>query len=229
MTMMKLYNQDNMTVELDNEIADLIFCDFVYENLDFSWADKYWKCLKKNGIFCIMTDFHSAAEIKLYLDAISPESTFVNWLIYKNEFGNFKKDRFRQCHDDIILYCKNKDWTFYPDQVQIPKVTANAKGLNKSGRTTKIATSVITDICLTTISKERVLKDDGHCIRWQKPKELLLRVFSGFIKPGDLILDPFMGSGTSGVVAKELGCDFIGIEYDKDVFELAQKRLLSNG
>ena len=214
-----------MTISLDAEISDLIYADYVYENLDFSWVDKYWTHLKKNGIFIVQTDYHSVAEIKVYLDSL-PNSMFVNWLTWRNEFGNFRKDRFRQCHDDILIYCKGKDYLFQPEKVQVPKVTAKSKGLNKSGRETKIATSVITDVCLTTIAKERAHKEATHCVRWQKPQELLMRIFTPWLKEGMLILDPFMGSGTSGVVAKELGCDYIGIENDHEVFLLAEKRLV---
>jgi site-specific DNA-methyltransferase (adenine-specific)/modification methylase len=57
------------------------------------------------------------------------------------------------------------------------------------------------------------------------PKELVKRVLTNFVGDGKLILDPFMGSGTTGVVCKELGYDFIGIELDKDMFNKAEKRI----
>lgn len=224
MTNIEIFNMDNMLFEPKKK-ANLIFADYIYENLDFSWVDRYWNFLEDGGIFIGMTDYHSAAEFKVYIQTQKENSNFVNWIVWKNEFGNFRKDRFRQCHDDIIIFSKGTKFKFYPERVQVEKATANSKGLNKSGRMTKLATSVITDICLTTVAKERIKKEDGHLIRWQKPRELLLRIFSPFVDVGDYIIDPFAGSGTSGDVSKELGCDYSGIEYDLEPFELMKKRL----
>lgn len=221
--MIKIFNQNNMAFEPPKK-ANLIYADYIYENLDFSWAEKYWEHLEMGGMFLGQTDYHSAAEFKVFMKNL-PYANFVNWLCWKNEFGNFRKDRFRQCHDDIIIFSKGKDFNFDSSAVQVPKATANSKGLNPSGRTTKIATSVITDICLTTVSNERIKKNDGHLIRWQKPKELLRRLFSPFVIPGETIIDPFMGSGTSGEVAAELECDYFGIENDIEPYELAKERL----
>jgi modification methylase len=219
----ELFNIDNMVFETDRK-ANLIYADYIYESLNFEWAAKYWEYLENGGIMIGQTDYHSAAEFKVFMNSL-PNANFVNWLCWKNEFGNFRKDRFRQCHDDIIIFSNGKDFCFDPEKVQIPKATANSKGLNPSGRTTKIATSVITDICLTTVSNERIKKEDGHLVRWQKPKALLRRIFSPFVVGGDLIIDPFMGVGTSGEVAYELNCDYYGIENDIVPYQLAKQRL----
>jgi len=61
----------------------------------------------------------------------------------------------------------------------------------------------------------------------EKAKKLLDRIASIGSKPGDTILDPFMGSGTTGVIAKRLGRAFVGIEIDDNYFEIAQKRITS--
>jgi len=221
--MFEILNIDNMNFVFDKK-ADLIFCDPIYESLDFSWIDKYWDLLKDTGIFCVLTDFHSSAEIKMYLSTM-PKAHFLNWLVWKNEFGNFRKDRFRQCHDDIIIFYKGDSYKFYPERVQVPKVTASSKGYNPSGRLTKLATSVITDICLNTGAKERVIKDDGHLIRWQKPVKLLDRIISPFVDSGEIVLDPFMGSGSLAEWCLENSMGYIGMELDKEVFNLANKRI----
>ncbi len=61
----------------------------------------------------------------------------------------------------------------------------------------------------------------------EKPESLLERIVLLGSSPGDLVLDPFMGSGTTGVVAKRLGRNFFGIELDKGYFEIAKKRIRS--
>lgn len=218
-----LINADNMNVATWGGYVDLIYADMVYEDLNFAWIDKWYRFLKDTGIFIIQTDYHSVAEAKVYCDSL-PNFFLINWLVWKNEFGNFKKDRFRQCHDDILIFARGKNYKWYPDRIQIPKATAKSKGLNPSGRQTKIATSVITDICLTTVSKERV-KLNGKCVRWQKPLALMDRLLSPFTDEGDLILDPFMGTGTAGEWCIRHGRNFIGIEKDPEIFALAKERL----
>jgi DNA modification methylase len=220
----ELLNMDNMLYK-SNKQFDIIYCDMIYENMDFSYVDKFWTYLKPNGIFCIQTDFHSAAEIKVYTQQM-PNAYFLNWLIWKNEFGNFRKDRFRMCHDDILLFCNGNSWVWHPEKIQVPKITSTAKGLNPSGRDTKLATSVITDICLTTVSKERVKKEDGKLIRWQKPLKLYARILEPFIDETHKdILDPFMGSGSLGKYCKEKDYNYVGIEYDETPFNLAKKNI----
>jgi DNA modification methylase len=231
--MIALYNDDNVKImkELYNKglQVDLVYADCIYESTNLDWIWFAISLLKDNGIFIVQTDWHT---LGLYLEQLAfygleigeSDLTFINHLVWKNEWGNHPKDRFHQCYDDILIYCKGDKWKFYSDRIQVPKATSNTK-LNPSGRETKTATAWIDDICLTTTSKERVKKDDGHLIQWQKPKRLLNRIFSPFVDFGDLILDPFMGSGSSGEVAIDLGCHYIGIENDPLVFSIAENRL----
>lgn len=226
-----LYHQDNLTLSLASlpvNRYNLIFADTVYESFNFSWVSRYWNLLEKGGVLVVMSDYHSVAELKTRLDNL-PGATFLNWLIWKNEFGNFAKDRFRQCHDDILIYAKGKHYKWYPERVQVPKVTAKSGGLNPSGRTTKIATSVITDICLTTVSTERIKDNSGKCVRWQKPLALIDRLISPFTDIGDWVLDPFMGTATTGVWCARKGRHFVGIEKDAQIFALAQQRMDAEG
>jgi DNA modification methylase len=209
----------------DTPMADLVYADMIYESLDFNWIPIYWRCLKQNGIFIVQTDWHSVAEVKVFIQNMFPESTFVNWLIWKNEFGNFPKNKFRQCHDDILIFCKGKDYIWHPERIQIPKVTAKAKGLNPSGRTTKLATSVITDICLTTVSKERVNLNGKH-IQWQKPLALVNRLLLPFTEEGSMVVDPFAGSGTVGVWCAQNNRSYYGIEKDEQIWMIAHERIL---
>lgn len=226
--MIKLFNQDNVKFNLQKETGvkkvNMILADYIYENLDFGWVEKYWSYLETGGIFVAITDYHSSAEYKVFTQQL-PRAHFVNWLTWKNEFGNFRKDRFRQCHDDIIIFSKYDKFRFDANKVQVPKATAKSKGLNKSGRETKIATSVITDITLTTIAKERIKDSTGKNVRWQKPKQLLDRIMKPFLLENDIVLDPFAGSGTCGEVCADNNWHYVGIEYDKKIFKLAEKRL----
>ena len=122
------------------------------------------------------------------------------------------------------MFSNGKNYKYYPEKVQIPKATANTK-LNPSGRNTKPATAFIDDICLTTTSKERIKKDDGHLIRWQKPLKLMQRIVDPYTDEGDLVVDPFMGVATLGHWCVLNNRNYIGVENNIEPFELAAKRL----
>ena len=176
--MENLLNIDNMDFDFQDK-ADLIYCDYVYENDNFDWADKYWEYLKKGGVFVIQTDYHTVYKIWQFMQDVI-DAKFLCHSVWKNEFGNFPKDMFHQCFDDILFFTNDeKSYKFYPERIQVPKATAKTK-LNPSGRQTKTATAWIDDICLTTTSKERVKKSDGHLVRWQKPLALYSRIIASF-------------------------------------------------
>lgn len=218
----EIFNQDNMRIKILGWY-DLIFADFVYENINFDWIDKYWSYLSPNGIFIAMTDFHSIFELGMKLKSM-PDAVFVNHLVWKNEWGNHPKRMMHQCFDDILIFSNGKNYKFYSDRIQIPKATAKTK-LNPSGRETKTATAFIDDICLTTTSKERIKKNDGHLIRWQKPLKLMDRIIAPFTDENDSVLDLFMGSATLGEWCLMNNRNYFGIENDSDVFKLAKERL----
>lgn len=219
--MYKIYNENN-NKQLYDAPVDIFFADYVYENLDFSWAKYHWDNLKTGGIFIAMTDWHSNGEYKVFMKTLQ-DSKEVNDIVWKNEWGNHPKDRFHQCYDNIIIFSKGMH-KFYPERVQIPKITANTK-LNPSGRATKTATAWIDDICLTTTSKERVKTQDGHLIRWQKPIKLIDRLMQAFSNENDMVVDLFMGSGSVGEWCILNNRNYIGYEIDNDVFKLAKTRL----
>lgn len=219
----ELIKHDNREIEFeDKEFAQVIYADMIYENENLDWIPHYWKFLSEGGLFIVQTDWHTDYLVRFQFELIG--ANFVNHLVWKNEWGNHPKNRFHQCYDDIIIYSKGRDYKFYPDRVQVPKATALTK-LNPSGRMTKTATAWIDDITLTTTSRERVKLEDGHLIRWQKPLKLFDRIILPFTDETDYVLDPFMGSGSLGVWCKNNDRNYIGIEYDKSVFEIAEKRI----
>jgi DNA modification methylase len=211
-------------MEADSSLKyDLVFADFIYENDNFAWINKYWYSLKENGIFIAMTDFHTIFELGVKLKSM-PNSFMINHIVWKNEWGNHPKRMMHQCFDDILIFSNGKDYKFYPDRIQIPKATALTK-LNPSGRQTKTATAFCDDICLTTTSKERVRDKTGKLIRWQKPLKLMDRIIAPFVDENDYILDLFAGSGTLGVWSIKNNVNYVGFENDSDVFEVAKNRL----
>ncbi len=217
-----LKNMDNMLFETDRK-ANLIYADMIYENKDFSWIEKYWNILAPNSIFQVQTDYHTSAEVKLFLDSMK-NSIFINEIIYLQEWGGTPKKGFPMKHDNIFIYSNGKDFHWDKSKIEIPKKTAGTK-FDKKGTGLKTPCSVFYDIGnFSTMSKERI-KKDGKNIRWQKSLSLMRRLIYPFVKKEFLIIDPFCGSGSTGVVSVESGCDFIGIEFNKGMFEIAKKRL----
>jgi len=220
----KLYNASNLDCTFEEKF-NFIYADMIYENLDFSWVDKYWSLLVENGIFVVQLDYHSVAEMKLHLDNLF-NSNFVNWVIYKQEWGGVPKKGFPQKHDDILIYSKGKNFKWYGDRIQIPKVTAGTK-LDKKGTGLKTPCSVFDDLGnFSTISKERIKDaETDKNVRWQKPIKLMNRLVLPFTDKGDIIADIFMGTGSLGEWCIKNNRHYIGIEYDTQIFELAQNRL----
>lgn len=205
-------------------LVDVVYGDCIYESTDFRWADLCYYLLKPNGIFYVQTDYHTSAEWKIYLDRLFGKQNFLNWIITVQEWGGVSKKFFPRKHDDILMYSKGKDYKFYSERIMIPKVTAGT-ALDKKGTGLKIPCDVFYDLGnFSTISLERVKDDTGKNIRWQKPQKLFDRILRVCTDDGDLVLDPFMGSGSCGIYCQEHNLDYIGIEKDKKVFEVARKR-----
>jgi len=122
-----------MTFESDKKF-DLIYADMIYENENLDWIDFYCKKLNKNSIFIIQTDWHTNYLVRYYMENYKTNwdcPVFINHLVQKNEWGNHPKNKFHQCYDDILVFTNGKDYKFYPERIQVDKVTKN-KGLNPS-------------------------------------------------------------------------------------------------
>lgn len=222
--MISVFHQDNMTFST-NRKANLIYADMLYENKDLSWLRKYWEMLASNSVIEVQTDYHTSAEVKLMLDSFSG-SVFVNEIIYVQEWGGTPRKGFPRKHDNIWIYANGEDYYWDKSKIEIPKKTAGTK-FDKKGTGLKTPCSVFYDLGnFSTMSKERIKHPETKKnIQWQKSLVLMRRLMYPFLKKGDLVIDPFMGTGSSGEVAAELECDYFGIEYDIVPFNLAKERL----
>jgi DNA modification methylase len=221
--MIELLNIDNMLFE-SKEYFDLIFCDYIYQNSNFLWTDKYWNYLKPNSIFIAMTDDSTMAQMKLKLDSMS-NAIWLNTCIMIQEWGGTSKRFFPRKHDYIFIYANGKDYRFYPERIQVPKKTAGTV-FDKKGTGLKTPCDVFYDLGnFSTMSKERIKDSSGSNIKWQKSQVLMNRLCSPFTDEGDLIIDPFMGSGSLGEWCINNNRNYVGIEYDEEVFNLAKERI----
>lgn len=224
MSINTIHGDNKYWIPATADVPDLIYGDCIYESTDLEWLRFSWEKLEKGGILIVQTDWHTNYLYRIGMEYLG--ANFINHLVWKNEWGNHPKNKFHQCYDDILIFSKGKEYEFHPERIQVPKATANTK-LNPSGRQTKTATAWIDDICLTTTSKERVKKEDGHLIKWQKPLKLYDRILLPFLKNSAKILDPFMGSGSLGKWCLQNNFDYTGIEIDRETYEKALQNINS--
>ena len=125
---------------------------------------------------------------------------------------NFKGTRFTNAHETLIWASKNKK----------SKYTFNYQSLKCFNDDIQMRSDWELPICN---GKERLKKNGKKVHSTQKPEALLHRIILATTNKGDTILDPFLGTGTSAVVAKKLGRNYLGIEKDKKYFNVAKERL----
>jgi site-specific DNA-methyltransferase (adenine-specific) len=227
--MLELYNKNNMELtlsDLGGVRPKMVYADMIYQDPDLLWLFKYWDMLAPKGIMIVQTDYHTSAEVKIALDSMD-DSVFISEVIYKQEWGGVPKKGFPMKHDNIFIYANSPDYHWDATNIQIPKKTAGT-AFDKKGTGLKTPCSVFDDLGnFSTMSKERVKGSDGRNIQWQKSLALMRRLMIPFLTMWDLVVDPFCGSGTTGVVALELGCDFVGVEYDEQIYKIAKERLFN--
>lgn len=169
----------------------------------------------------------------------------ISWLKNKSGNGFSAEQRHIQVLEDIVVFSQNSTYTFNPQKwlisekefmTQRKTFTEVEVGNNIYGkikRTRKVDTGERNPINIVscrvpfTPSKSKTYSEDVD-LRFhptQKPLELMEYLVKTFSNEGDIVLDFTMGSGTTGVACKKLDRDFIGIEKDKDYFEIARKRI----
>lgn len=205
--------------------ADLVFADppfnigYQYDKyddkksrVDYLEFTKNWlvgvrRIISNRGSLFVAIGDDYAADVKLALD----DAGFVmrNWLVWHYTFGVNCKKKFARCHTHIFYYVANPhDFTFNADDVKIPS-RRQELGDKRAAGGGKIPGDVwdFSRVCGTF--KER---GEHPC---QMPQALLERIVRVASNPGDLVFDPFSGSGTTLAAAKKLGRDYLGCEISE--------------
>lgn len=190
-----------------------------------SWIDAALPKLKPNGSFYIFLTWRYSPEIFVML---KERMTMINEIIWDRRVPSMGGSirRFSSVHDTIGFFVKGRDYHFDLDAVRIPydaqtkkarsrKVFAGAKWL-EMGYNPKDVWSVSR---LHRVHRERA----DHPT--QKPLEIIERMVKASCPPGGVVLDPFLGSGTTAVAARQCGRDFVGFELNPDYCQLIHSRL----
>ncbi len=180
--------------------------------------------LNDNGsiyLHCYPTMAHC---LKLIMSAIFGSKNLRNEIVWNYQTGGISKKRFSPKYDTILWYSKSEHYQFHTESLQVDRSVKSQVRMKHAGARvltlSKTATDVWTDIpALNPTSKERL----GYPT--QKPVALLERIISASSSRGDLVLDPFCGSGTTLYAAKKLRRDWLGVDISARACDVVRKRM----
>lgn len=242
---------DILNNEIDKKSVDLIFADppynlsgnglkwkgnktggdwyMVNEEWDKMTASEYLKftrkwigachvALKDHGSIYISCTYHNIAEVMIVLKQLDFKVHNVITWQKTNAMPNMTRRVFTHSTEFIVWAVKGKKWIFNYEELKKINPEKQKDGSLKQMR----------DVWPLPLvqGKERLKGEDGRALHpTQKPEEMLKRIIIASSNKKDLVLDPFLGSGTTVSVAKKLGRNWIGIEKSKEYVEIAQKRI----
>jgi DNA modification methylase len=190
-----------------------------YVRFTYDWIGAAILCLHPTGSFYVAIGDEYAAEVCMVCKSFGLNMR--NWLIWHYGFGQQTKRKFARCHTHILYFTKDpKKFTFNADAVKIPSDRQGKYGDKRGVAAGKVPPDVWGFARLCGTFKER---QGWHGC--QMPIALMERIVNVSSNPGDVVLDPFLGSGTTAVAAKKLGRSYLGIEQSEEYCKLARQRL----
>lgn len=223
-----------------SEKYDFIYIDPPYYcNKDFGEFDDRWdsiqdyidslspalkeakRVLREHGNICVHVDWHSAHRVRMALEEVFGEDNFRNEIVWCYASGGASKRHFSRKHDNLFVYSKNADrCKFNPIREPYPRDYGDRAGFHPEGR-------IMNDWwqigILSTTAKER----NGYPT--QKPLQLLERLLKAYTDEGDLILDFYCGSGTTGEAAVRMNRRCVLVDMNPKAVEIARKRIETTG
>jgi modification methylase len=208
-----LHRPNNSRVDGVEEAWDKFSGLPAYDAFTRAWLAAARRVLKDDGSLWVIGSYHNIFRVGAVLQDLG--FWILNDIVWRktNPMPNFRGRRFANAHETLIWCAKTPDarYTFNYDAM---------KALNDD---LQMRSDWLLPICT---GRERLRDDEGHKAHpTQKPEALLYRVIMAATRPGETVLDPFFGTGTTGAVAKQLGRRYIGIERDAEYARLAERRL----
>ncbi|RIK92546.1 MAG: modification methylase [Proteobacteria bacterium] len=209
----ELHRPNNTRVDGVDDDWDKFESFASYDMFTRAWLAAARRVLKDDGTLWVIGSYHNIFRVGTALQDIG--FWILNDIIWRktNPMPNFRGTRFTNAHETLIWCAKDKD---------ARKITFNYEAMKSLNDGVQMRSDWLLPIC----SGSERLTENGHKGHaTQKPESLLHRVIMASTKPGDVILDPFFGSGTTGAMAKKLGRHFIGIEREERYVRLARDRI----
>jgi len=208
-----LHRPDQSKVDAVDDHWDQFDSFAEYDRFTRQWLAAARRVLKDTGSIWVIGSYHNIFRVGATLQDLG--FWILNDVIWRksNPMPNFRGKRFTNAHETLIWATKN------PKQ----QYTFNYEAMKALNDELQMRSDWTLPICA---GHERLKGADGQKAHsTQKPESLLHRVIVASTKAGDVILDPFFGSGTTGAVAKRLGRHFIGIEREKTYADIARARI----
>jgi modification methylase len=186
-----------------------------YDNFTRDWLDQARRVLKDDGTIWVIGSYHNIFRIGALLQ--DADFWILNDIVWRktNPMPNFRGTRFTNAHETLI-WCSKSEKARY---------TFNYRAMKALNDDLQMRSDWMMPICS---GAERVKGADGAKAHpTQKPEALLYRILLACTTPGDVVLDPFFGTGTTGAVARRLGRRWIGIEREPAYVKVAKERIAS--
>ncbi len=209
-----LSRPDQSVVDGVDEAWDKFSSFADYDGFTRAWLAAVRRVMKQDATIFVIGSYHNIFRVGTILQDLG--FWILNDIVWRkaNPMPNFRGRRFTNAHETMIWAAKSADAKAY---------TFNYEGLKAGNEDCQMRSDWFLPICT---GAERLKKEDGAKMHpTQKPEALLARVLLSASHQGDLVLDPFFGSGTTGAVAKRLGRSFIGIELDPAYAKAARARI----
>ena len=210
-----LHRPDNSKVDAVDDAWDQFSSFAVYDKFTREWLKAARRLLKPNGAIWVIGSYHNIFRVGAALQDAG--FWILNDVVWRksNPMPNFRGKRFTNAHETMIWAGKDEN----------SKYTFNYEALKALNEGIQMRSDWVLPICTGHERLKDEMGDKAHPT--QKPESLLHRILVGSTNPGDVVLDPFFGTGTTGAVAKMLGRDFIGIEREEAYRKVAEKRIKS--
>jgi modification methylase len=189
------------------------FDDFAaYDSFTREWLTAARRLLKADGALWVIGSYHNIYRIGALLQDLG--FWMLNDVVWRktNPMPNFRGRRFTNAHETLLWCARDKK----------SRYSFNYEAMKSLNEGLQMRSDWLLPLCN---GPERLKRDGKKAHPTQKPEALLYRVILASTKPGDLVLDPFFGTGTTGAVAKRLGRRYIGIERDPNYAAIAEERL----
>ena len=184
-----------------------------YDDFTREWLAEARRILKDDGSIWVIGSYHNIFRVGALLQ--DAEFWILNDIVWRktNPMPNFRGTRFTNAHETLIWCAKDEK----------ARYTFNYRAMKALNDDLQMRSDWVLPICSGNEREKDANGDKAHPT--QKPEALLYRILLACTKPGDVVLDPFFGTGTTGAVAKRLGRKWIGIERERAYIEVARARI----
>ncbi|MCJ8158395.1 site-specific DNA-methyltransferase [Sphingomonas sp. LaA6.9] len=207
-----LLRPDGSQVDAVDDDWDKFDSFAAYDKFTKAWLKEARRILKDDGTIWVIGSYHNIFRVGA---AIQDEGYWIlNDVVWRksNPMPNFKGTRFTNAHETLIWASKSEK----------ARYTFNYRAMKTLNDELQMRSDWLFPICG---GQERLKRGGVKVHPTQKPEALLYRILLACTKPGDVVLDPFFGTGTTGAVARRLKRHFIGIEREANYIEAAHERI----